>query len=222
MRAQPLERPRAHLEHRAVRAVDDDPEALQGHAEALADERDIALRVVMGSLLLSCGRLRARVGGGTQRLLDRLLLLVLELPAAAKELHAVVLGRVVGGRDDGTGLLGEERDGGRQKDPTANRAGPAGGKARFEGALEFRTGSARVPPDEHGLATAPAGVGGAEALDEVGGQLLADNPPDPVGPEVSPRQRLALRELRRLARLVQTGLLALDHASIARQEAFAL
>src|SRR4029079_2604758 len=222
MGTEPSECPRAHLEHRTVRAVDRDSEPLQGHAEALTDERDIALRAVMDFLRLGCGRFRARVAGSTQRLLDRLLLVVLELPAAAKEFHAVVLRRIVGGRDDGTGLLCEERNGRRREYPTANRARPTGGKARFDGALEFRAGSAGVPPDEHGLATAPAGVGGAEALDERGGQLLTDHPPDPVGPEVLPRQGLALRELRRLARLVQTGRLALDNARVAREEALAL
>src|SRR6185503_9804490 len=81
---------------------------------------------------------------------------------------------------------------------------------------------AGVPPDEHGLTSAPAAVRRTEALDEVGGQLSADHPPDPVGPEVSTWQGLALGELRRLARLVQAGLLTLDHACVARQEALAL
>src|SRR3954471_12557119 len=39
---------------------------------------------------------------------------------------------------------------------------------------------------------------------------------------VTPRRVLALRELRRLARLVQAGLLALDLARVAREEALAL
>src|SRR5213080_5161433 len=39
---------------------------------------------------------------------------------------------------------------------------------------------------------------------------------------VTATRRLALRELRRLARLVQAGLLALDLACVPREEAFAL
>src|SRR5207248_9073107 len=44
-----------------------------------------------------------------------------------------------------------------------------------------------------------------------------DDTSDPVGPEVAPGQ-LPLRELRRLARLVQAGLLALDLAGVAGEE----
>src|SRR5262249_17163988 len=73
-------------------------------------------------------------------------------------------------------------------------------------------------------AARPARHGAAQALHELDGQRLADDAADAVRAEVPPqrRRRLALGELRRLAGLVQAGLLALDHAGVARQEALAL
>src|SRR5208282_536943 len=55
-------------------------------------------------------------------------------------------------------------------------------------------------------------------------ELCSDESPggaaDAVGPEqLACHRRLALRELRTLARLLQTGLLALLHTRIARQKA---
>src|SRR5437764_4847407 len=60
--------------------------------------------------------------------------------------------------------------------------------------------------------------------------LLIAAPRQPTHPPIGPRRYetgrspsdLALRELWRLARLVQSGLLALDLARVARQEALAL
>ena len=72
----------------------------------------------------------------------------------------------------------------------------------------------RAAPERRGL---------AELLDELDGQVLADDAPDAVGAEVPPQERaLALRELGRFARFVQAGLLALDLARVAREEALAL
>src|SRR5206468_10512865 len=108
MCAEPLESPRPDLVHRTIGAVDGNAEPVQGRAEALAHEVDVAGGA--GGILRGHRSRRVLRAGWFQERLDRLLLLVLELPAAAKELHAVVLRRVVRGRDDGSRRLAEECD----------------------------------------------------------------------------------------------------------------
>jgi hypothetical protein len=140
-----VEDSRADVDHRPVGAVHDDPETVQRGAEPVCHELDIALS--------EPGHLRDRAGagvlaGGVEKRLDRLLLGVLELEAVAEELDAVVLGGVVGGGDDRTGRVGEERDRRRGKHPAQGDARPAAGEPRGQRALELGARAARVAADE--------------------------------------------------------------------------
>ena len=89
---EPLERRRPNLEHRPVRAVDRDPAARpEARRTARRRGRRSGPSTRLRALLLRCRRITAAVARAVEQRLDRLLLVVLELPAAAKELHAVVL-----------------------------------------------------------------------------------------------------------------------------------
>ena len=64
-------------------------------------------------------------------------------------------------------------------------------------------------------AAGPERRGLAEPLDEVDGQILADDARTPSVPKYRRKPGLSLGELRRLAGLVETGFLALDDAGVA-------
>src|SRR3954447_22268510 len=107
--------------------------------------------------------------------------------------------------------------------PPAEAAPPRGGAPRGDRLLERGAGAPGVPPDEARAAAGPDRRRAAEPLDELRSQVLAHDTAHTVGAEVTPRQGgLALGELRRLAGLVETGLLALDDPRVAREEAFPL
>src|SRR5205085_3835924 len=125
------------------------------------------------------------------------------------------------GGDDGAEVECEERDRGGRQHPGEDGIAARRDDAARERLLELGARAARVAPDEDAAALRPQRGGAAEPLDQLRSQLLADDTADPVGPEV-PTGQLALRELRRLARLVQAGLLALHDPRVARQEAGAL
>src|SRR6185295_10360768 len=99
-----------------------------------------------------------------------------------------------------------------------NRVAAGGHDAARKGFLELGARAAGVAADEDAATLRPERGRPAQALHEPGRQVFPDDPPDPVGTEVAAGQ-LALGELRRLARLVQPGLLALDDARVAREEA---
>ena len=87
------------------------------------DQVDVALGEALFADHGSPGGRRAVV----EKPLDALLLVVGQLPAAREELDAVVLGRVVGGRDDGARVLGgEQRDRRRRQHAAENDVGAAG------------------------------------------------------------------------------------------------
>ena len=116
---------------------------------------------------------------------DLLLLLVDELPARAEELHAVVLRRVVRGRDDDAELLGQERDRrGREHAPEDSYAAGRRDAAR-DRLLELGAGSARVASDQDSPTAAPERRRLPDPLDELGRQVDADDPADPVRSEVA-------------------------------------
>ena len=102
-----------------------------------------------------------------------------------EELDPVVLGRIVGGGEDDTEILGEQRDG-RSGQHTAEDGDPArGDDPTHERRLELRPGAARVPSDEDASAAGPRRRGTAELLDELERERLADDPAHAVGSEVS-------------------------------------
>ena len=117
--------------------------------------------------------------------LDLLLLLVDELPSASEELHAVVLRRVVRRRDDDAEVVREQRDCRRREHAAENGRAARRRDAACDGLFEVRPGAARVASDEHTSALRPQRGRFPDLLDEIRGQLLADDPADPVGPEVT-------------------------------------
>jgi hypothetical protein len=100
------------LVHGAVCAIDTEPKPVERRAEALAHKIDVA-RVET----LHLANLPAAPGRCGEQGLNRLLVLVAELrPIGAEKLDAVVLGRVVGRRDDGAAGFCEQGDRGRRED----------------------------------------------------------------------------------------------------------
>ena len=127
---------------------------------------------------------------GANRGLDPVLRLVGELGAVApEELDAVVLPRVVGGRDDNGEIepeaADEDRRGRSGHDARDERISPALRDARRERALEHRPGLARVADDQYLRALCPrlVGRGAAERDGKLGRQSLAGDPTDAVGAE---------------------------------------
>ena len=141
---------------------------------------------LFASPISSSHRAGGRVGGRVEQGLDGLLLNVLELPAAAEELDAVVLGRVVRGGHDCTSVLGEQGDRGGRQHAAENHVGPAVRQARRKRLFEGWARVARVAADKGLGTTAPAGERATEPLDELRGQALADDTPNAVGPEQAP------------------------------------
>ena len=113
-------------------------------------------------------------------------------PSRAEELDAVVLVGVVRGAEHGREVelvaAQQQRGGGRRQDAAEQDLAAGGGDARGQGRLEHLARLARVADDEHArvLGAALAGDrrrGAAEAEREVGGELLAGDAADAVGPE---------------------------------------
>ena len=128
--------------------------------------------------------------GSVEQRLDLLLRGVGELvPVAVEELDAVVLRRVVRGGDHDAEVEREQRDRrGRQ------HSGQDGVSARRDDAaserlLELRPRAARVAADEDAAAAGPERRSLAELLDELDGQVLAEDPPDAVGAEEPAQER---------------------------------
>ena len=116
--AEPLERLRRDARVRAVCAVDRDPEPRQVAPEALDDVLEVAVGRDLDPVDLAghLGRL------GVEKRLDLLLGGVRQLPAlSVEELDAVVLGRVVGGRDDRSEIEREQGHGRGGQDSREHR-----------------------------------------------------------------------------------------------------
>ena len=126
------------------------------------------------------------------------------------------------------GQVGDAR--GRQH-AEAEHVDAGGGQAGHDRGLEELPGDAGVAADDGpgpvplevtGLAE-HVGSGHGQVERQLGGQATVGQAPDPVGAEepsspVLRRQRSALAVLRRLAGLLQTGLLALDDAGVTGQQ----
>jgi hypothetical protein len=183
VRAELLEGLRRKSRVGAVRAVDRDPEARQVRAETLENVLEIAVRRDLDADDLAAPR-----GGAVEERLDLLLGSVRQLAAVAvEELDAVVLGRVVLGRDDRGEIEAEQRDRGRRQDAGKNGGAARGDDPAGESFLELRPAPPRVPPHEDASPAAPDGCGLPEALDEIGRERLADDAANAVGSEVLPR-----------------------------------
>ena len=165
---------------RTVGAVDADPKAREIRAEVRDDMIEVGGRGVVEGLDRSAAW-RRRI----EERLDLLLLPVDELPSAPEELHAVVLRRVVRRRDDDAEVVREQRNCRRREDAAENGGAARRRDAACDGLLEVRPGAARVPSDEHTAALRPQRGRFPDLLDEIRGQLLADDPADPIGPEVT-------------------------------------
>ena len=145
------------------------------------------------------------------------------------------------GGDDGAGLLGEKRDGGVGRTPPSIAVEPP--EARPAASARSSAGPERGCRGRRGRAPAAPERECTQALDELrrrprttprtrqsrsSAQTGAGVDEDGVSskrrrPGVSKREaRLPLRELRPLAGLLQAGLLALDLARVAGEEALAL
>ena len=180
--AEPLERRRRDARVGAVGAVDPDPEALELLSEALDHMVDVTavddVEVVDPPLV--------RVPGSfAEQRLDLLLRVVRQLlPVAVEELDAVVLRRIVGGRDDRAEIECEQGDG-RRREHAREHGIPAGrGDAGREGALELAARAARVAADQDGPAAAPERHGPSQPLDESGRQVAPNHSADSIRTEV--------------------------------------
>ena len=216
---------------------------------------DVALDRILGIL----DRASAEAGRLQQRL-DLELFRVGELvPLPVEDLDAVVVGRVVGRRDDQPEVPRQQRDGWGGKDPredgraagvddpTSERLPRAPGRihacrgrrARALGRTRAwrpvpgarpapRSTLHRRPPGRHRSRTSAWAASplrrGARRTSPHRDRPLEHPPRSQRGRKrrFPQGKRLALAELRRLARLVQAGLLALDLARVAREEALAL
>ena len=214
------ERFRRELRERPVRAVDADSNAREIRAAPRDDAREVDVATVVELLD------RPAAGDAcVEQALDLLFLLVDELPSVAEELDAVVFGRVVRGGDHEAELVCQVGDR-RSREHAAENGGSSRRHDAAHGCpLELRPRLPGVAADEHTPAAGPQRRGLADLLDEVGRQVDADDPADPIGPEVAAgtcHAKLTLGELRRFARLVKAGLLALHDPGVAREEALAL
>ena len=247
LRAEVPERVRRDAGVGAVGAVDADVQAVEVAAEAVGDVVAVAADRDLEVVDLAEVGVARRLA---EQRLDLLLGLVRELlPVAVEQLDAVVLGRVVRGGDDGAEVEREQRDrrgrqharehrvparrgdaGGerpaRARGPTRGcpgRSGPPRRRARRRGPAEPLTTGREIAPD-HAANSIRAEVC---AFDERGRDVAPD---DVLAPRRCRNQRrnlrcvgrLALGPLRGLAGLLQAGLLALDHAGVAGEEALAL
>jgi hypothetical protein len=121
--------------------------------------------------------------------LDLFLLRVGQLLAVAiEELHAVVLGGIVGCGDDAAEVERQQCDGGRRQHARDDCAAADGGDPARECVLQLGPRRACVASDEDPAAAAPECRGSAEALEELRGDLFADYATDPVRAEVLSRQ----------------------------------
>ena len=155
---------------------------VRSRAEALEHVLQIAVgRDADAVDLAAAGR------GRVEQRLDLLLGGVGQLAArAVEELDAVVLGRVVRRGDDDAEVEAEQRDGRSRHDACEHRGAAGGDDAARERLFELLARAARVAPDEDAAAARPEGRRLAELLDEIDGEELADDAPDPVGAEVLP------------------------------------
>ncbi len=127
--------------------------------------------------------------GSVEERLDLLLEGVGELvPVAVEELDAVVLRRVVRGRDHDAQVEREQGDRRRRQHSGEDGVATGGNDTARERLLELGPGAARVAADEDATAAGPERRGLAELLDELDGQVLAEDPPDSVGAEEPPHK----------------------------------
>ncbi len=182
--AEALECLRSDPRVRAVRAVDGDPETGQVGAEALDDMLQVA---VLGDA--HAVDRTAAVRRSVEERLDLLLDEVRELVSVAvEELDAVVLRRVVRGGDHDAQVESEQGDGGRRQHAGENRVATCGNDTACERLLELRPRAAGVAADEDAAASGPECRRPSQLLDELDGQVLAEDTPDPVRAEESAQE----------------------------------
>ncbi len=186
-RAEPLEGVHGEAGAGPVGAVEHDVQSGEVRAEGGGGEVDVRGRDT------AVPRDRAEAGGGRrlEQRLDRLLVPVGELPGAAEELDAVVLGRVVRRRDHGAEieLDGAQTDGPAREHAAEDDVRPGRGHSLGESRLELGPGAAGVAPDEDPPSAAPEHRRPPEPLDEGRGEELACDPTNAVSSEVPARHR---------------------------------
>ena len=181
--AELLERLRREVGVRAVRTVDADAQPGEIGAETLEHVLEVAVRRHADLVDLAAAR-----PGPIEQRLDLLLLAVGQLLAVpVEELDAVVLGRVVRRGDDAAEVERQQCDRGRRQHTGDDRVPARRRDPPRQRRLELDAGRTRVTPHEDAPAAGPERRRTAEALDEVGCQVLADNATDAVRAEVLPR-----------------------------------
>ncbi len=143
------------------------------------------MREVVTRRIVECLDRPAARSSGVEERLDLLLLFVDELAAGAEELDAVVLGRVVRSRDHDPELGGEKGDRGRRKHATEDGHASCRGDAARHRLLELGAGATCVAADEDAPTAGPQRRSLPDPLDELGGQVDADDPTDSVRSEVA-------------------------------------
>ena len=108
-------------------------------------------------------------------------------PPPRKSFTPLYSGGLCDADDDDSEVVREQGDCRRREDAAENGSAARRRDAACHGLLELRPGAARVPSDEHTPALRPQRGRFPDLLDEIRGQLLADDPADSVRPEVSPR-----------------------------------
>ena len=226
--------PRREAGVRAVRAVDRDAEAGAGRVpNALEDVLEVAVGRDVDTVDLAAAARRARRAAPRspprrRRRACR--------PSRSKNLTPLYSGRVVRGGDDDAEveplLAHQHATPGVGSTPARSAMPAGGGDPGAKRVLEHRPGAARVAPDDDADARArplarEAHGRTAEAERELRRQRCrVRDAADAVGAEQPAHAEgagaLALGELRAPAGALEAGLLALDLARVAREEALAL
>jgi hypothetical protein len=107
------------------------------------------------------------------------------VPVGVEELDAVVLRRVVRGRDHDAQIEREQSDRRCRQHARDNCVAARGDDSARERLLELGPGCARVTADEDATTAGPEGCGLPQPLDQLDGQVLADDPANAVRSEVA-------------------------------------
>ena len=150
-----------------------------------AEAVDDVLLVRVGRDLDVLDRALIDAGRGGEQLLDLLLGRIRQLVAVRiEELDAVVLGRVVRGRDDDAEIEREQRDGRCREHAAENAVAAGGDDAARERLFELDAARPCVTADEDSRRARPQRRSSPEALDELRRQELANDATHPIGAEV--------------------------------------
>ncbi len=200
LRAKLPQRFRGHLVGRAIGAIDDDAQAFDREMarQGPLGELDVARMHALDALGAADGR---RLGeAAAQIAVDQRLDLALDrirqlVPIGAEQLDAVILVRIVRGRDHhakiGAHGAGEHGDGRRRHRAEQQHVDAHGGEARLQRRLDHVARQPRILADHNAMAMLAIAEGEARRLPdlerELGRDRLVGHAAHPIGAEILPR-----------------------------------